>query len=331
MKLAVLAPPEIPLPIGDGYGGIELIAQDFGAALAAQGHDVHIYCRHDVSDDPDHLPMVDSGPNSNRAAILYYYPETLGPIGEDYDYTFDFTHQKAYAQNYQPSNYAATTFLTDHLSLVNDVFPSKAVRDGFPDHPGTLIYPGIRDVYTYSKEKDDFLLFLGRIAPYKRPDIALQVARLSGHKAVVAGHVGKFSSWPDPGYADRIRSMVDGDKAVLVENPTLEWKCDLLSRAKALVVPSDWSSIGSQESFGLVAVEALLSGTPVITSGDGGLKEIVTPEVGAVCHSLADYLLAVQEVEEGKYTPTACKARGEYFTSGRMAKDYLEFAEKMKA
>ena len=112
-----------------------------------------------------------------------------------------------------------------------------------------------------------------------------------------------------------------------MENPSLEQKVSLLSKASAVLIPSDWRMLNSQESFGIVAVEALLSGTPVITSGDGGLKEIVTPETGYDCHTLDDYLFAVRNL--WRITPRACRGRGLYFTAGRMALEYLQLAGKM--
>jgi glycosyltransferase involved in cell wall biosynthesis len=321
LKFAVLAPPEIPIPLGDSYGGVELIAQGFAYALAEAGHDVALYCTPALRDPrPDLKAAVVEG----LVPTLMAYPSS-GPIRERYDYTFDFTHQKPLSKDYDRSNYAATTFLTDRPSHVNDVYPTRAVQAGFPMAPGVVIHPGIRDVYDYRSEKGGYLLFLGRIAPYKRPDIALQVARLSGMHAVVAGHVGAFSSWPDPDYASAVRALCEKDGAEFVANPTLERKRDLLAGAAAVVVPSDWSVIGSQESFGIVAVEALLSGSPVITSGDGGLREIVTPECGFVCRSLADYLAAVNAA--GKVDRAACRERGLYFTAERMAQRYMGLVE----
>ena len=325
MKLAVLAPPEIPIPLGDNYGGIELIAQDFATALVdlPGSNVVDLYCAMSEDASTTETMLVDK---ADRLRLLPY-PSELSPVKGGYDYTFDFTHQKPFAFNYTKENYMATTFLTDRVSYVNDVFPTSAVKAGFPNVDGTVIYPGIRDAYRYSEEKEDYLLYLGRIAPYKRPDVAIKVGQILEKKVILAGHTGKFAAFPDPGYPSWIRGMADGERVALVENPSLEQKVSLLSKASAVLIPSDWRMLNSQESFGIVAVEALLSGTPVITSGDGGLKEIVTPETGFVCHTLDDYLFAVRNL--WRISPRACRGRGLYFTAGRMAQEYLQFARKM--
>jgi glycosyltransferase involved in cell wall biosynthesis len=311
VKFAVLAPPEIPIPLGDSYGGIEFVAQGFAEELS-HANDVDLYC----------APSKGVWPG---AAAIRPYPQ--GPIPQEgYDFTFDFTHQKGLAKFYAREKYAATCFHTDQLSGVRDIFPTKAVRSAFGVE-GPVIYPGIKNVYRYSEDKEKYLLFLGRIAPYKRPDIALLVAKMTGRPIILAGHVGKFSDWPEPGYAETIRRMVEVQRgAEMLSNVTLEKKVDLLSKAAALIVPSDWSGIGSMESFGIVAVEALMSGTPVITSGDGGLKEVVAPpiECGFVCRRLAEYIDAVRRLDEIK--PKACEARGIYFSAERMAEDYLKLA-----
>ncbi len=317
-KIAVLSPPEIPLPV-KSYAGIELIAQDFATSLAEKGYEVYVYCNHDKG--------------SLDKVTLCNYPEGFDFIRENYDYTFDFTHQKAFAQNYTAYNYAATVFLTDRLSLVNDIFPTKAVRDEFQPYvkDAPVIYPGIKNVYEYRKDKSGYLLFLGRIAPFKRCEIALQVARLSGTPVIIAGHVGRFSEWPNPNYATEIKAMCEKQEgAHFIANPTLEEKKELLAGAIATIVPSDWSIINSKESFGIVAVESLMSGTPVITSGDGGLKEIVTEQCGAVCISLVEYLDAVEQAKTGAWKPEECRKRGEYFSSDRMADDYIKFAYEMR-
>jgi len=250
VKIAVLAPPEIPIPLGDSYGGIELIAQDFAMALTEMDHFVDLYCT------PSQVSWMSLMGESKRWPVSSPYPQ--GPIRGDYDFIFDFTHQKQLAKFYTREKYAATCFHTDQLSSVRDIFPTKAVRSAFGVN-GPQIYPGIKNVYRYREEKEKFLLFLGRIAPYKRPDIAILLARMTNRPLILAGHVGKFSEWPLSGYADIIQKDVDErPNAQLIRNPTLEEKVDLLSRAAALVVPSDWSSIGSMESFGIVAVEALM-------------------------------------------------------------------------
>jgi glycosyltransferase involved in cell wall biosynthesis len=295
MKISVLSPPEIALPV-KGYGGIEKIAYDLYRELARK-HDARIY-------------------GSGSAAIPY-------PYDYDFDLMIDFTHEKRVPKNASKQNYISVPFLTDNLSHVNDVFPSRAVRDGF-NADGRIIYPGIDpSPYRYSRQHDDYLLFLGRISVIKRPHVAIQVARMLGMKCIIAGHTGKYASFPDSGYVNMIRHLcnISDGLCSIVEEPGEEEKVSLLSNAKCVIIPSDWSIIGSMESFGIVAVEALLSGKPCIVSHDGGLKEIVTEETGFVCSTLDEYVNAIKKIDS--IDSSKCRERGLYFTSERYAEELL--------
>ena len=100
---------------------------------------------------------------------------------------------------------------------------------------------------------------------------------------------------------------------------------DLLEHAEFLIVPSQWSMIGSKESFGIVAVEALMSGIPVITSGEGGLGETVIPGTGYICSTLDDYVEAVRRVIAGEIKQEDCLNRGRYFRVDRFLADLIAY------
>jgi glycosyltransferase involved in cell wall biosynthesis len=100
-------------------------------------------------------------------------------------------------------------------------------------------------------------------------------------------------------------------------------KAALLARARCLWNPAQWD-----EPFGLVTVEAFLSGTPVLGTRRGALPELVTPEVGALCDTLEYIFSASNEI----YTrdPAACRAHAErYFTHLIMAEEYVRMYRQM--
>ena len=109
---------------------------------------------------------------------------------------------------------------------------------------------------------DDFFLLAGRLVPYKRPDIAIAAARRAGVKLVVAG---------DGRAAEACRELAGPDTVFLGRVPH-ETLCDLHRRAKALLMPG-------VEDFGIVPVEAMASGTPVIALGAGGAIDTVIPGI----------------------------------------------------
>ena len=293
MRIAVAGPIEIPFPVKD-YGGIELIAQDLTEALISMGHTVDLY---------------------GRGQAKKY------PISDEYDAYFDFTHLTV-KEIANRKGYFRTVFLTDVPDQRFNIYPSYAVKERI-GISGTVIYPGIKNVYREG-EDHGYLLFLGRIHPIKGVHVAISVARIAGIRLVIAGHTGSFA---DPMYVEMIRSAVRNDQLIqMVENPSRNRKVELLSHAHAVIIPSNWSSLGVAESFGLTAVEALMSGKPVITSGDGGLSEIVTPQVGFVCRTLDEYLQAVKSIDT--IDKKEIRKRAEYFTIQRMARDYIDLVEK---
>lgn len=122
------------------------------------------------------------------------------------------------------------------------------------------------------EEKDDYFLYVGRLIDRKGYRIAQDVCERMGKRLIVCGH-GDFDGY------EEYRGVVG-----------IEERGKLMSRAQAVFVPTQYL-----EPFGGVHAEALLCGSPVITSDFGVFTETVTPEVGRRCRSLRDYIEAVEE------------------------------------
>jgi glycosyltransferase involved in cell wall biosynthesis len=184
---------------------------------------------------------------------------------------------------------------------------SRFVRNGID--PSELIY---------SDSKQDYFLFVCGLerAMGKGLDTAITLSREMGFHLVVAG-----SSW-DKKLVEEIRLLCNENGAEYVGEVWGTQKATLFAQAKALLFPTKWN-----ESFGLVIPEALMSGTPVITSNKGACPELVTPEVGFVCESDEDYRLAVERVSG--ISPAACREKAmDEFHYLTMAAGYLIEYEK---
>jgi glycosyltransferase involved in cell wall biosynthesis len=172
--------------------------------------------------------------------------------------------------------------------------------------------------FIYSEQKQDYFLFVCDLerAMSKGLDVALDLARRTGVKLVVAG-----SSW-DCRLVEEIALMCD---AVGADYQGEIWgtrKAALFAEAKAVLFPTKWN-----EGFGLVMAEALMSGTPVICSDQGACPEIISPDVGFICSSNADYLQAIERVTG--ISPRACREKAmREFHYLRMAADYVREYEK---
>jgi len=183
------------------------------------------------------------------------------------------------------------------------------------------VYHGLpRDLYGFHPNHGSYLAFLGRIAPEKRPDHAIEIAKRVGIPLRIAAKV-------DP--TDQIYFHTEIEP--LLSDPLIEYlgeitdaeKNDFLGDAMALVCPYDWP-----EPFGLVLIEALACGTPVLAYRRGSIPEIIEDRVtGFVCEGLDEMMAAIQRIPE--IDRRRCRRTFEQrFSVERMAQDYLRVYER---
>jgi glycosyltransferase involved in cell wall biosynthesis len=165
-------------------------------------------------------------------------------------------------------------------------------------------------------DKGDYLLWLGRICEEKGMHVAIEIARSAGMPLILAGQVYPFS-YHEQYYNRAVRPHLDGASVHFVETPTFEHKIELLSRARAVLVPSL-----APETSSLVAMEAMACGTPVVAFRRGGIPEVVadgfTGFLADSPEAMADAVSQVSRIE-----PRACRRHVEaHFSAARMAGDY---------
>jgi glycosyltransferase involved in cell wall biosynthesis len=186
------------------------------------------------------------------------------------------------------------------------------------------VYHGLSDhLYTFRERPGDYLAFLGRIAPEKRPDRAVKIARRAGVPLVIAAKVDNGDRWYFEHY---IKDLFRDPLVNFCGEVTDSRKDEFLGNARALLFPIDWP-----EPFGLVMVEALACGTPVIAFRNGSVPEIIDDGVtGFIVDSVEEAVVAVGRT--GELNRRRCRqAFEERFTAARMAHAYLETYEKVLA
>ena len=175
--------------------------------------------------------------------------------------------------------------------------------------------------YIYSETKDDYFLFMSTMdwGTKKGLDSVVSMAKQLGFKLVVAGTGESYER------IAQVQEMCRRVGARYVGDVRGKEKAELLAGAKGFLFPTKLD-----EAFGLGMVEALMSGTPVICSDRGACPEIISPEVGFVCHTDADYVTAIDQITN--LDPRACREKAmrdyHYHT---MARNYVREYEIERA
>jgi glycosyltransferase involved in cell wall biosynthesis len=184
------------------------------------------------------------------------------------------------------------------------------------------VYHGLpADLYDFQPNPGKYLAFLGRIAPEKRPDHAIEIAKRVGIPLRIAAKV-------DPMDREYFHSEIEP----LLSHPLVEYlgeitdaeKNEFLGQAMALICPYDWP-----EPFGLVLIEALACGTPVLAYRRGSIPEIIEDNVtGFICEGVDSMVTAFRRVSE--IDRRQCRWTFEQrFTVSRMAQDYLRVYQQL--
>lgn len=306
MRIAQLAPPWFAVP-PERYGGIEWVVALLADGLADRGHDVTLYASGgsrtrarlvSVFDPPPGATLIgDSWHDAIHAMtayedaasfdVIHDHSGLIGPaIGSHVSVPVVHTLHGPFTEE-------AKRYYRMLSGRVWFVAISDAQRSFCPDlsYAGT-VYNGIDlDLHALRTEKEDFLLFLGRVNREKGPEIAVEVAHRTGRKLVMA--VKKAEAFEQEYWEQVVEPLLDGSEEIIGEI-TLDEKVDLLSRARAVLFPIQWP-----EPFGLVMTESMACGTPVIAFPYGAAPEVIDHGTsGFLVSSIDEMCEAVERAPE---------------------------------
>ena len=331
MRVAQIAPLAEAVP-PKFYGGTERVVSWLTEELVALGHDVTLFASGDSETSAQLVPCVPQGlrlagirdhvashlvmlNNVRRRAdqfdVIHFHIDLLQyPLFQDLAHKCVTTlHGRLDVPDFQPVYYAFP-----HMPLVSI---SDDQRRPMPAHVNWLatVYHGLpSSSCPYNAAGGDYLAFLGRIAPEKRPDRAIEIAQRAGIPLKIAAKVDKV----DQEYFEtEIRPLLDHPLIEFIGEIDEQQKAGFLGNALALLFPIDWP-----EPFGLVMIEAMSAGTPVIAWRHGSAPEMIEDRVsGFIVDSIDEALSAVDQVRAmSRDRVRRCfEAR---FTATRMAQDY---------
>lgn len=184
------------------------------------------------------------------------------------------------------------------------------------------IYHGLpADLYTFRPEHGKYLAFLGRISPEKRVDRAIEVANRVGMPIKIAA---KVDAVDQEYFKEVIKPLLKSSNVEYLGEIGEKEKDEFLGNAYALLFPIDWP-----EPFGLVMIEAMACGTPVIAFRKGSVPEVMVDGItGKIVHSIDEAVRAVNELSN--FDRHKCrKLFEERYTAERMAKQYLDLYEEV--
>ena len=339
MRIAQIAPLAEAVP-PKLYGGTERVVSWLTEELVREGHDVTLFAS---AESVTSAKLVECGKSLRLQGIGDHVPSNLVVLDEVRRRADEFDiihchidilqfplfshlphklvstmHGRLDVRDYEPIYKAYP-----HMPLVSI---SDKQRDPMPPGMNWLatVYHGLPDhVCPYNPNGGDYLAFLGRISPEKRPDRAIEIAIRSGVKLKIAAKVDRVD-----------REYFETKIEPLLNHPLIEFigeiderqKCDFVGNALALLFPIDWI-----EPFGLVMIESMSAGTPVIAWRNGSVPEVITDgEGGFIVESIEEAAAAVERV---KALPRATVRRyfESRFTAELMAKNYVAAYEKLIA
>src|SRR5665647_549351 len=302
------------------------------AGLVARGHEVVLYASGDSHTAaelcalfPQQMPAVLGQTSYDARHVSFAFAD----IEQD---RFDLVHDHSGFLGIAFSRYlAAPVVHTIHCAFDEQAygfyeqFQNEVAYIGISEYqqsmgPAGMNWAGLAynaiavEQWPYTPQKDDYLLAFGRVCEAKGFHLSIEAARRTGHRLIMAGVLQEpYRDY----FEEKVEPLIDGEQIVYEGEVSDARKRELFAHAKAFVFPITWP-----EPFGLVMIEAMATGTPVVALRQGSVPEVVDDgKTGFVCDTFEEFVAAVGRV--GEIDPAVCRRTvEERFTVERMVADY---------
>jgi glycosyltransferase involved in cell wall biosynthesis len=313
-------------PEGGGYAGIERVAALCARGLLERGHHVALVAKRG-SNNPFGYELIEVDRDSEVVENISAINERMGGV----DVYIDYSHDKLLSL-FDSSLPIISVYQVMSVTGVpiNPVCISRGQHDTkMPQLNAEIIYQPIdldEFIPNYDARKN-FGLYMGQKIPEKQVHFACEVAISSGVPLIVRG-----PGWGDPSYHDKLRKYQEDypDLITVGGEAAGQERLDLLREAKFLIHPV--GGMGWCESGGIVVLEALASGTPVVVSNNGALGEyVVNGYNGYVCNSQDEMESAVYKILDEHPLVYHCRKSAEPFAYQKISAQYEALCARVKA
>ncbi len=336
MKIALVAPLIESVP-PTTYGGTERIVHYLAEALLDMGHDVTLFAAGDSQTRARLVSVVAESLRLSkvpRDSVIFHILQTMEVVrlSDEFDmihFHMDYLHFPLLRQHRLPH---VTTLhgrldspdlgaMFEEFSEMPIVSISDSQRLPLPraNYLGT-VYNGVPEsTYTFRERPGEYLAFLGRISPEKGPEKAIEMAIKANLPLKMAAKVDKV----DIDYFEtKIKPWLSHPLIEYIGEVNEEQKNEFLGHAKALLFPIDWP-----EPFGLVMIEAMACGTPVIAFERGSVREVMKDGVsGQIVKTVDEGVAFIHQIDQ--FDRKRCRQYFEdRFTSRKMAEGYMSLYE----
>lgn len=313
MRVALVASPFISIP-PPGYGGTELFVSNLAEGLERSGIHAVVYCNGESTVNAEKrwcYPKAEwplETESSGMFKELEHVAWSVHDAGRDCDLihinsasavsltrfvaapfvcTIHHAYEQALTSFYERHPEIYYTAISHHQASLHPTLNMRTIHHGLDFRK-----------YRLQSKKENYLCFLGRIAPMKGTHLAIEAALKAGIPLKIAGEIQPiFRSYFDK----MVKPHLDGKMIEYVGELGLEGKNQLLGSSMGMLFPIQW-----EEPFGLVLIEAMACGTPVFAFRSGAVPEIVLDGVsGRLCSSIDELVSAVTT---SSFTPSAVRA-----------------------
>ena len=343
MKIAQIAPLMESVP-PQLYGGTERIVSYLTEELVSQGHDVTLFASGDSITNATLFPCCKQALrlNPNVRDPIPYYMGMLDQVKQmALAGSFDVLHFHIDQFHFPIFNREEIPTLTTlhgrqdlpDLSFLYNAFPlmplvsiseSQRIPIKRSNFVGTVLHglPSLLQKPTHTKADRNYLAFLGRISPEKRVDRAIEIAVRAGIPIKIAAKIDRA----DEAYFREIKPLLDQPGVEFIGEINEATKEQFLGDALALLFPIDWP-----EPFGLVMIEAMACGTPILAFNKGSVAEVIDENItGAIVHSVTEAVAALPRVLALDRTIIR-RTFEERFSVRRMAQEYVAIYKTLSA